>query len=496
MIAALRHNWNLTRAAWAQDRGQASTRKSYDDNSFLPAALEIMETPPNPLGRTLLLTLCAMVVVGLLWSIFGRLDVVVVSPGKTLPREGVQIVSWGGSGSGIDGTTGVVRALHATDGDRVEKGQLLVELDPTISGADTAQARRGFSGAENDQARSLALISYLTTGRAEIALPANLSPEDAITQKQLIRSAIEEYEAKAGVLRAARAERAADVAAAETERLKLQGTLVLLDKELAMRTDLAARGYQSKVLVYQLEQLRIERARNIELQVTAAAKARASIAGIDAQLHQLRQELTKGSLTDLSKAADDASIRREEITKAQRRDALLQIRAPVAGTVEQLQVRTVGGAVQAAQPLLTIVPRNSRLVVETQVANRDIGFVHVGQRAAVKIDAFPFTEYGVLDGTIVSIGNDAIPNAAAEPKTASSSSSAQSLVYVARIALDRSSIMVGACDRAGTVTASCKAVPLTPGLSLQAEIKTGRRRIIQYLLSPLMKASAEAARER
>ena len=265
--ACLCHNWNLTRAAWAQDREQAPTRKSYDDNAFLPAALEIMETPPNPLGRMLLLTLCSMVLVGLLWSIFGRLDVVVVSPGKTLPREGVQIVSWGGSGGGIDGTTGVIRALHVADGDRVEKGQLLVELDPTISGADTAQARRGFSGAENDQARSRALISYLTTGRAEITLPPNLSPADANTQKQLIRSAIEEYEAKVEALRASRAERAADVAAAETERLKLQSTLVLLDKELAMRTDLAARGYQSQVLVYQLEQLRIERARTIELQL-------------------------------------------------------------------------------------------------------------------------------------------------------------------------------------------------------------------------------------
>jgi hemolysin D len=496
MIAALRRNWDIARTAWEQDREQASVRNHYDEKAFLPAALEVMETPPNPLGRALLMLLCAMVVVALLWSIIGRLDVVVVSPGKTLPREGLQIVSWSGSGAGVEGATGVVRALHVADGDRVEKGQLLLELDPTISGADTAQARRGFLAAETDQARSRALLSYLATGHAEIVLPPNLSPEDARTQRQLIQSSIDEYEAKAGDLRATRAERVADLATAETERLKLQETLVLLDKELAMRTDLAAHGYQSKVLVYQLQQLRIERARNIELQVTAAAKARAAIAGIDSQLRQLRQELTKGSLSDLGKAVDDASIRDEEITKAKRRDALLRIRAPVAGTVEQLQVHTIGGVVQAAQPLLTIVPQNSHVVVESQVLNRDIGFVHVGQRTAVKIDAFPFTEYGVLDGTVVSIGKDAIAGAGADAKPAAGAVPAQSLVYVVRIALDRPAIMVGDCDRARTPSAACKAVPLTPGLSLQAEIKTGQRRIIQYLLSPLMKAGAEAGRER
>ncbi len=492
MIAVLQRNWDIAKAALAEDRASAASRARYDVPAFLPAALEIMETPPNPLGRALLRCLSAMVVVVVLWSIIGQVDVVVVAAGKTLPHARVQTISWGGSGSGAEGTTGVVRRLYVTDGDHVSRGQLLIELDPTINDADAAQAQRGLASAEIEQARSRALVEYLNTGHLGIAMPPTVPAGDAATQAQLIRSAVSEYEAKAGGLRQARAERAADMATAQTEQQKLRETLVLLDRELAARTELAAKGYQSKLLLLQLQQVRIERARNIDEQVSAAAKARAAMAGIDQQLRQLRQELTKGSLTELAKASDDASLRREELTKADRRNALLQIRAPVSGSVEQLQVHTIGGTVQAAQPILTIVPDNSLLAVEAQVENRDIGFVHVGQPVAVKVEAFPFTEYGLLHGKVMSISNDAV----AVPDAGGNTAGSRAPVFIARIRLDRTVMMVGDCDRAKSPSSSCKPVPLSPGMSLQVEIKTGQRRIINYLLSPLSKAGSEAGRER
>ena len=259
MIAALQRNWDIAKAAIAEDRESAPSRVWYDAPAFLPGALEIMETPPNPLGRTLLLALCGMVVLALLWSILGHVDVVVVSTGKTLPRERVQTISWGGSGSGAEGTTGVVRALYVADGDYVQKGQLLIELDPTISGADAAQAQRGLASAEVEQARSRALVGYLNSGHLSIAMPGNLSSGEASTQSQLIRSSIAEYEAKAGGLKQARAERAAELATAQTEQQKLRETLVLLDRELTARNELAAKGYQSKISLFQLQQVRIER---------------------------------------------------------------------------------------------------------------------------------------------------------------------------------------------------------------------------------------------
>lgn len=486
MIAALRRNWDIIATAWRNGREGAAAQQRHGAPAFLPAALEIIETPPSPLGRTLLLGLCAMVVVALLWSAFGRVDVVVVAPGQTLPRARVQIVSWGGPGSGLEGTTGMVRALHVADGDRVRKGQVLVELDPTISGADAAQARRGLASAEIERARSRALVDYLATGRESLTLPPGLSAQEVATQRGLIRSTIAEYEAQAGVLRQMRAERAAELAGAITERAKLSETLVLLDKELAMRTQLAAKGYQSQVVVYQLQQVRVERVRNIELQEAAAAKARAAIAGIDQQLRERREALAKGGLTTLAKADDEAGLRREEIVKADRRSALLQIRAPMDGTVEQLQVNTIGGAVEPARPLMTIVPSGGALVAEARIENRDIGFVHVGQDVAVKVEAFPFTDYGLLHGRVTSIGRDAVATGEADKPGAP--------VFVVRIRLDRTAVTVGDCSV--PQSPNCREIPLGPGMALQAEIRTGRRRIIEYLLSPLRRAVSEAGRER
>ncbi len=488
--------WHIVQVAWEEDRASAPTRHQYDEPAFLPAALEIIETPPNPLGRTLLLALCAMVVAALAWSILGHVDVVVVAPGKTLPREHVQIVSWSGPGSGLEGATGVVRALHVADGDRVRKGQLLIELDPTISGADTAQAQRGLLSAEADAARSRALVNYLDHGVIDVQVPPGLSSDEAGRLQALVRSTIEEYEARIAGLRQARAEHVADLASAETERTKLGEMLVPLDKELAMRTELAAKGYQSKVALYQLEQVRIERVKNMELQVSAAAKARAAIAGIDAQLREARQVFARGGLTDLAKAGDDSSVRRDEIVKAAHRTALLQIRAPVDGTVEQLQVHTVGGTVEPAQPLLTIVPLDDALVAEAQVENRDIGFVRVGQPVAIKVEAFPFTEYGVLQGTVTSVGRDGVAMPNAGDPTGVAAAPAKSLGFVVRIRLRKSFVMVGDCDRARTASPYCRPTALSPGMALAAEIRTGRRRIIDYALSPLMKASTEAGRER
>ena len=493
MNTSIWHSYlTIARAALADARETQASRVPCDAPQFLPAALEIMQSPPNPLGRGVLLALCGMVLIGLIWSLIGSLDVVVVSPGKVLPHSGVQVVSWGGAGGG-EGTTAVVRAVHVSDGDHVRQGQVLIELDPTLSGADAAQAQRGLTSAEVEQARSRALVGYLATGHVNIDLPSDLPATEQATQVAWIRSSIAEYEAKASGLRQARAERAADQGAAQTERLKLQETLVLLDKELAARSDLAAKGFQSKIGLYQLQQVRIERARTIQQQEIAAGKARAAMAGMDDQLRQLRQELTKGSLVDLAKASDDASVRREEITKANRRNALLQIRAPAAGTVEQLQARTLGGSVQSAQPLLTIVPQAGRLVVETEVENRDVGFIRVGQAVSVKVQAFPFTEFGVLHGSITSISSDAVTSQAGG---GAHSEGVRAPVFVARIALDRAAMMVGDCDHAGTPSSRCKAVPLTPGMALQAEIKTGRRRIIDYMLSPLSKSIQEAGRER
>uniref|UniRef100_UPI002611AE08 HlyD family efflux transporter periplasmic adaptor subunit n=1 Tax=uncultured Caulobacter sp. TaxID=158749 RepID=UPI002611AE08 len=191
----------------------------------------------------------------------------------------------------------------------------------------------------------------------------------------------------------------------------------------------------------------------------------------------------------LNLQGDTNKLRARELAKAQHRDRLLQIRAPVDGTVENLRVRTVGSAVQAAQPLLSIVPRGGPLFVEALVPNAEIGFVRVGQAVQVKVDAYPFTDYGMLHGVITSIGRDSVEGLEEGGRAEASVPSG----FKVRVRLQEDALRYGDCSPGSR---DCHALRLTPGMRVQAEVRTGRRRIIQYLLSPLMTTGAEAGRER
>ena len=185
----------------------------------------------------------------------------------------------------------------------------------------------------------------------------------------------------------------------------------------------------------------------------------------------------------------------EDLIKAQHRAALQVLVAPVDGTVQQLAVHTIGGVVTPAQTLLVVVPMESRLEIEAMIQNRDIGFIHAGQDAEVKVDAFNFNRYGLIDGKVIGISRDAISHDKPAGKDSSKQSDqsedksseppSQELAYAARVALGRTQMEV----EGGTVD-------LSPGMAVTVEIKTGSRRIISYLLSPLLKFKQEALRER
>jgi len=253
----------------------------------------------------------------------------------------------------------------------------------------------------------------------------------------------------------------------------LRRTLPLIDQQLAARRALAANGHFSRLRLLEYEQLRIEHAQNIAVQQSAADQARAAIGNIEAQIASLREHFAAEAATELSGAETDSGVRRAELNKSERRRQLQQLRAPVDGTVQQLVVHTVGGVVQPAQALMVIVPAASEVEVEARVLNRDIGFVREGQAVRVKLEAFPFTDYGWIEGIVESISRDAIED------------EQLGLVYSARIRLERNHIMLG-----------MRRQRIGPGMAVQAEIRTGRRRIIQYLLSPISRTIDEAGRER
>lgn len=486
----------IFKEAWRQQNDADDKVKPRSDHEFLPAALEIMEKPPSPGMRYLLLSLCTLFVIALLWAFIGRVDVVAVAGGKTLPAGNAKTIQPIEIGS--------IRAIHVRNGQYVEAGDLLIELDPTLATAEEAQSAQTLRSAEIVRARNDALLRYLSGGSANFQAPEGTDPDIVATERQLIRSAIAEYEAEHSSLTQQRAERQAELVAAQAEAAKLREALPFIEQQMEARRDLTERGYFAKLSLLEYEQAHAEHIRNIDVQNANAQRAQAAIGTLSAQIARLRESFGKGAVTDLAEANDRAALAGEELRKSARRREFQQMRAPVSGVVQQLAVTTVGGVVQPAQALMVIVPCSPRegetrpdptrctsaVEVEAFVQNKDIGFVEVGQRVAVKLEAFNFTDYGLLDGEVEFISRDAIDMSqrpAGSLQDDRGRPAQQGLVYVAKIRLDcqgEAALKSGLCDR------------VQPGMSVQAEIKTGQRRIIQYLLSPISKAMDEAARER
>jgi hemolysin D len=333
VIEALAQNWQVLRSAWRFRSDITGIENSCDEPSFLPANLAVIQTPPSPLARVLLWALCALVLVALIWATLGKIDVVVAGNGRTLPRANVQAVSWAGPGETTEGVVGVVRAIRVADGDHVGKGQILIELDPTLSNAAAGQAREALTSAELTQARSRALIGYLSSGELLPHWPADTTTSEAKAQMDLLSSSVAEYESKAAALRSQEAEAEQSRGAAETARAKIDEAQSFLEKEIAAKRQLADKGYVSKVELYQLEQQRIDHIRDSEMQRSEAKKAQAAISGYQDQLRQLRNEFRKESFTGLVQSGEDENVRQLEIEKAMARKNMLEIRAPLSGIV-------------------------------------------------------------------------------------------------------------------------------------------------------------------
>lgn len=489
---SLARHMSIFRESWRAQNEFDRAARPKDEHQFLPAALEIMEKPPSPGMRWLLILTCGLFVLALIWAVIGKVDVVAVASGKTVPGNSVKVVQPLEIGS--------VRAIHVRNGQFVRAGDLLIELDPTLANADEAQSEQSLLSARVLQARNDALLAHLQGKRARFEAPEG-TPEDIVsTEAAYVRSAIAQYEAQRAGFVQQQAARTAELEAAESETAKLREALPYLERQLAARAELAGKGYFSQLKLLEYEQLLAEHRRNIEIQEANARRARASIGSLAAELRTLRETFGKTAVTDLAEANDRAGLAGEELRKAARRREMQQLRAPVDGVVQQLTVTTIGGVVQPAQPLMVIVPCevettdtsascNGDITVEALVQNKDIGFVKTGQRVAVKLETFNFTDYGLIEGTVTNISRDAIEQGAPAASNSPGNSQAgrENLAYAARIELN--------CDLTG-VASQPLCLQVQPGMAVQAEIKTGKRRIIQYLLSPISQALGEAGRER
>jgi hemolysin D len=461
----LAHHWRVVREALKADNERRRGHRPSAQSDFLPAALEVVERPVSPTGRITAWVLFIGLSATLLWLILGRVDVVASAAGRILPSGNTKIVQSAGSG--------VVAAIHVRDGDHVTKGQVLVELDTTLAGAELEQAKRELLADELEVARNRALVDALDGRGLHFIAPDGTPDGVAAAERELIAAQISEVNSTVAGYAEARNSSSADARAAAATRNKLDSTLPILDHEVQAMQELDANGYAPGLRLLELQRQRRSDQGDRDVAVAQEQRGASDARKFGQQMTETRDTARRQAMADLAKAAADAIVKQEEVTKAVRRASLEQLVAPADGTVQQLQLHTVGGVVEPAKTLMVIVPAHGAIEVEAQVLNKDIGFVREGQPSAVKLEAFPFTRYGTVPGTVVSINRDAVT----DPKLGA--------VYVVRIRLARD-----------TITADGKVVSLTSGLAVTADIRTGSRRIISWLLSPIMTTVKQAAREK
>jgi hemolysin D len=455
-----------------------------EELEFLPAALEIVETPPSPLGRAIGITIIGLFVLALGWASIGHVDIVATAPGKIIPNGYSKVIQ--------PFETGVVRAILVANGQNVKEGDVLIELDSTINEGEINHLRSDLQSAQLDIARLRAALTDTDDPLAAFHPPEGADPALVAMQRQFLVAQVSEHRAKIAALDGQRAQKEAELGTISATVDKLEAVIPTIEERVNIRKALSE--YSSRLQYYEILQQLTESQQERLVQKSHLKEAKAAVAAIIETRGQTNAEYRRTLFGELTEAERKAGGLAADLSKAEQRTKLQQLTAPVSGVVQQLSIHTVGGVVTPAQSLAVVVPSDSKLEIEAMVSNRDVGFVHAGDEVEVKVDTFDFTRYGLLHGRVLNISSDAIvrdnPNDKSNEKQAGSTTTTsdlngQELTYAARISVDRTQMQV-----------EDKKVNLSPGMAVTAEIKTGSRRIISYLLSPLVRYKQESLRER
>ncbi|WP_235816915.1 HlyD family type I secretion periplasmic adaptor subunit [Bordetella ansorpii] len=451
--------------SWKERKQWDTNRYRADEAEFLPAALALQQQAVSPAPRVAMWLLIAFAALAVLWSVFGRVDIVATAQGKIIPSEGTQVVQPIGTAS--------VRAIHVREGQQVRAGQLLVELDGTTTQADRQRIANDLLAWTLQAAHAEAMLRAIDTGvEPEMALIEVPAQTNADAQ----RFVLGEYAALRAKLAGIDAELASRQAERESVRAmvhKLELTAPIAKQRALALKDLASQEYVARNSYLERERERIEQESDLRVQRSRLKEIDAAIAQVRQQRETALADSRHANLERLTDARERMALLEQDLIKARQSESLTRLAAPVSGTVQQLAIRTVGGVVTEAQPLMLVVPEEHVMEVEAFLENKDVGFVQPGQDAEVKIEAFPYTRYGIVPGKVTSVSDDAIQD------------EKRGLVYAVRVALSHTSIPVQDSE-----------IRLSPGMAVTAEIKTGRRRVIQYFLGPLIEYGSESLRER
>jgi hemolysin D len=464
------------------------------DREFLPADLEILETPPSPVRMALILIICAFVVVALAWSWIGHIDIIAVAQGKIQPAGRVKVIQ--------PLETGKVAAIRVENGQHVKAGDVLIEMEHGDAQAEEADAQASFDAYRAETLRRRAALVAAETRK--LAPPPSIAWDTEGSLPQPIR--LRETQVLSGDL-SQLADAVASIEAQyqqkKIERDRLDGTIAAqqklidtLQERVDMRSSLVKSGSGAKAALIDAEE-------TLQYQVTQLAIQKGQRDGATANLDVLSRDRDKAfsnfiaensqKLAEAQRQADDFH---EKLAKAKLKSGRMSLAAPMDGTVYGLSVTTIGQVAGAGEELLRIVPEGAVLEIECYLANKDVGFVKPGQMAVVKIESFPFTRYGTMPATVERVASDAIPEPDAQQRESDPSRAPRDKTFAGAQRTQNLVFPVTLTPERTVMTVDGAQIPLTPGMAVSVEIATGRRRILEYIFSPLVETASQAMKER
>lgn len=458
----LTRHLHIWRIAW-QSRETSADKKTArgKELEFLPAVLEIEETPASPIGRALSMTIMLLFVLAAIWAAWGEIDIIAVAQGKIIPSSHSKTIQ--------PFETGVVSRIYVHEGQHVNKGDPLVDMDSTSSRAESRRLENELKAAQTEAARLRALIE----GKTEFVAPVGVDDATVQLQTRLLNDQHRENASRVAGAKLQIEQRRAALAMAQVNIKHLTETVALLDERSKAMREMLTDKYVSRIKFLELEEQRLEKVQLLAAEKKKQQQEQAALDEAGKQLQIIHFEFDKTNRAQLSDAQNRVRSLSQELRKARSRIGYQHLVSPIDGIVQQLDIHTVGGVVTPAQQLMMVVPREDKLEIEAWVQNKDIGFVDPEQDVEIKIEAFPFTRYGLIEGKVISLSKDAVPLENV------------GYVYAARVSMARSSINIGN-----------KVVELSPGMNVTVEVKTGKRRVIEFILSPLLRGIQETARER
>ncbi|GMA98745.1 HlyD family type I secretion periplasmic adaptor subunit [Pelosinus sp. IPA-1] len=429
---------------------------------FLPAALEIVESPPSYGSRTVLWTFFSLAIIGLLWVVFGSVDEVAIAPGKVIPNGYVRVLQ--------AEDKGIIKNIYVVEGQKVNKGDLLLELDTTYSAADLAKLKKETDNAKLEVER---LTAEKENRKFRPQNVAGASEEDMLAQTGLYNSRNFEYQTKIEEARQMVQQYEQNLRSARTEKEKQTKLYQLAEEKERKLEQLVNENAISKFTLIDQQSKRAEAEDNLKEQESVILAQQALLLKSQASLGRVIAERNLDVDTQLVNAKQKLYYCNEELKKAEVKSRLSKIVAPDDGYVSNLSVHTIGGIVTPAQVLLEVVPNMVNLEVEAWVANKDIGFIQEGQTAELKVETFSFQKYGTVPAIIENVSQNAVED------------SEKGRVYRVLLQMDRDYVVV-----------NNREVRLNSGMTVSAEIKIRQKKIYEFFLEPFKKYQSESLRER